>query len=69
MIVYLVTSINRHGARITTRHFTPSGATYETLRRNLAGHAGITVQEAPATVNIPNHECTLIKRLPKGGRA
>lgn len=69
MIVYLVTSINRHGATITTRHFTPSGATYETLRRNLAGHAGIAVQEAPATVNIPNRDCAVIRRLPKGGRA
>lgn len=53
MTVFLVTSIDATGATVTTRHFLPTAAETERLRRALAGHAGIAVQEGNQTCALP----------------
>lgn len=51
MKLYLVSSINREGYTVTTRHYSPMGVATEQLRRSLAGHVGISVQEGPLPVD------------------
>lgn len=45
MTIFLVTSIDLTGATVTARHFLPTAAETEKLRRALAGHTGIAMQE------------------------
>lgn len=71
MTVFLVTSIDLTGATVTTRHFLPTAAETERLRRALAGHAGIAVQEgAPHMDPSSCTKRTPVKPFPKakGGR-
>lgn len=53
MTVFYVTSIDTAGATVTTRHFLPIAAETEKLRRSLAGHTGISVQEGNQTCALP----------------
>jgi len=45
MTVFYVSSINRLGASVVTRHYLPTAVETEKLRRALDGHTGIAVQE------------------------
>lgn len=44
---FLVSSINPQGYTVTTRHVSPMSVATEKLRRSLAGHVTIVVQELP----------------------
>lgn len=70
MTVFYVTSIDPAGATVTTRHFLPTAAETEKLKRSLAGHAGIAIQTgAPDAVNPSSCTKRSIKPLPHtGGR-
>lgn len=50
MKLYLVSSINRQGYTVTTRHYSPLAVAAEQLRRSVAGHVGIAVQEGPLPI-------------------
>lgn len=68
MTVFLVTSIDTAGATVTTRHFLPTAAETERLRRALAGHIGIAVQEGIPHMNQAScTKRTPIKPLPSRG--
>ena len=68
MTVFLVTSIDTTGATVTTRHFLPTAAETEKLRRALAGHTGIAMQAgAPDAVSPSSCTKRSIKPLPQAG--
>lgn len=67
MKLYLVSSLNQHGSTITTHHYSPMSAATEKLRRSLAGHNGITVQEGPLTLTPEPLRKRLSPLLSKGG--
>ncbi len=71
MKLYLVTSINRQGFTLTTRHYSPLGVAAEQLRRSLAGHVGISVQEGPLPVDPEPVRPRVVKPRPQrpGGGA
>lgn len=60
MTLYYVSSINRLGATITTRHFSVLAVQAEKLMRLMDGHIGISVQEGPMVA--PGESC--VKRKP-----
>lgn len=66
MKLYLVSSVNPQGYTITTRHTSPLGVAAEQLRRSLAGHVGISVQEGPLTWE-PERLVRRVKPQRKGG--
>lgn len=53
MTIFYVTSIDQLGATVTTRHFLPTAVETEKLKRSLAGHTGIAVQEGNQTCALP----------------
>lgn len=53
MTVFYVTSIDPAGAAVTTRHYLPTAVATERLKRALAGHTGIAVQEGNQTCALP----------------
>lgn len=70
MTVFYVTSIDTAGATVTTRHFLPTAAETEKLKRALAGHTGIAMQAgAPDAVNPSSCTKRAVRSLPDmGGR-
>lgn len=64
---YLVLSINQHGCTITTHHYSPMSVATEKLRRSLAGHNGITVQDGPLILTPEPLRKRLSPLLSKGG--
>lgn len=69
MTIFLVTSIDNTGATVTTRHFLPTAAETEKLKRALAGHTGIATQEGAPHMNPSSCTKRTLKPLPqtKGG--
>lgn len=53
MTIFYVTSINQLGATVTTRHYLPTAVETEKLKRSLAGHSGISVQEGNQACALP----------------
>lgn len=53
MTIFYVSSLNPLGVTVTTRHYLPTAVETEKLRRALAGHTGIAVQEGAQTCALP----------------
>lgn len=67
MTVFYVTSIDQLGATVTTRHFLPTAAETEKLKRALAGHTGIAMQLGAPDAVAPS-SCTKRTSTQKGTR-
>ena len=70
MTVFYLSSVSPSGTTITTRHYDRNAASTESLRRSLANHTNISIQE---TNLHPNGVETCTKRKsvrprPLGGR-
>lgn len=67
MTVFYVSSIDAAGATVTTRHFLPTAAETEKLKRALAGHTGIAMQQGAPHMDPSSCTKRSIRSLPHMG--